>query len=380
MPRRPKRLRARPKPPHSVQQILAWADAFREATGRWPQQDSGPIAGTLLEKWHNVDLALRKGYRGLPGGSSLAQLLAEHRGKRNGKRLPHLSLTQVLAWADAYCARHGRWPRGNSGPIEGAPGETWRAVDMALRDGCRGFPGGTTLRLLLAERRGVRHRGRLPKFDVPTILAWADAHRERTGVWPTVDSGPVAEAPGETWCAVHSALAQGYRGLPGGTTLAALLLEHLGVRPYRRLPPLSEAQVLGWADAYHARTGRWPMTLSGDIPEAPGLTWLAVHLALKAGQRGLPGGTTLARFLVGHGRGRNRKGLPPLTIEAILAWADRHLAETGTWPKATSGPVRGAPGETWMAVQIALQQGRRGLPGGTTLLRLLTGRRGAGRG
>ena len=45
-------------------------------------------------------------------------------------------------------------------------------------------------------------------------------------------SGPVAEAPEETWRAVNMALAQGHRGLPGGSSLSRLLDEsRRGTRP-----------------------------------------------------------------------------------------------------------------------------------------------------
>jgi hypothetical protein len=67
-------------------------------------------------------------------------------------------------------------------------------------------------------------------------------------------------------------------------------------------PPLSEAQILAWADAHHARTGRWPGAHSGPVREAPSLTWLAVNGALYKGLRGLRRGDSLARLLVRHGR------------------------------------------------------------------------------
>jgi hypothetical protein len=67
-------------------------------------------------------------------------------------------------------------------------------------------------------------------------------------------------------------------------------------------PPLSEAQILAWADAFHARTGRWPSAASGPVREAPRLTWLAVNGALTKGLRGLRRGDSLARLLVRHGR------------------------------------------------------------------------------
>ena len=60
-----KRVRLRPL---TVEEILRWADSYRESTGRWPNRHSGPILLTKgLEKWSAVDLALREGLRGLPG-------------------------------------------------------------------------------------------------------------------------------------------------------------------------------------------------------------------------------------------------------------------------------------------------------------------------
>jgi hypothetical protein len=38
------------------------------------------------------------------------------------------------------------------------------------------------------------------------------------------------------------------------------------------------------------------------VREAPGLTWHAINLALYKGLRGLPGGDSLSRLLVRHGR------------------------------------------------------------------------------
>jgi hypothetical protein len=83
--RRPSRRRLRGSRPHiTAAQILAWADAHHRRTGRWPMMASGPVtAGPLGLIWRALDSALRLGFRGLPGGSSLARLLAEHRHVRN---------------------------------------------------------------------------------------------------------------------------------------------------------------------------------------------------------------------------------------------------------------------------------------------------------
>jgi hypothetical protein len=69
---------------------------------------------------------------------------------------------------------------------------------------------------------------------VGTILEWACEHFERTGRWPNLWSGPIAAAPGETWCAADMALKAGRRGLPGGNSLARLLRQWRGSHPAGR--------------------------------------------------------------------------------------------------------------------------------------------------
>ena len=83
------------------------------------------------ETWSTVDQALRKGFRHLQGGSSLARLLARHRGRKNEKDQPALSHKKILAWADQHYQRTGKWPNVNSGDAHGAPGERWDRIDNA---------------------------------------------------------------------------------------------------------------------------------------------------------------------------------------------------------------------------------------------------------
>jgi hypothetical protein len=206
-----------------VPQVLAWADAYHRHRGRWPQKHSGPVAGGGGETWRRIDDALAGGYRGLPGGSSLAQLLAQHRGLRNPGRLPRLTQRQVLAWADAHRRRTGAWPNYACGPVPEAPGETWIGVDIALRQGGRGLAGGSSLARLLARRRGVRNQMDLPRLTEEQVLEWADAHRRRTGEWPNYACGPVPGTGGESWSGVDSALRRGGRGLRGGSSLHRLI-------------------------------------------------------------------------------------------------------------------------------------------------------------
>jgi hypothetical protein len=373
------RLRDAMPRPLTEEQILAWADAHRECTGEWPRVASGPIDAAPGETWANVDAALRSGVRGLTGNSSLPQLLARERGAPNHLDLSPLTDEQVLAWADAHYARTGSWPSRESGPVEGAPGETWQKINGALKAGTRGLAGHFSLPRFLALHRGALNRATRPPLTEKQILEWADSHQRRTGDWPSSKSGPVQEAPGESWGGINGALTRGLRGLSGGSSLTELLAQHRGRRNQKGQPPLTVEQIVAWADAYHERTGEWPKQNSGAIHGMAGETWSVVNTFLITGGRGLPGGSSLPKLLADKRGVRNKQDLPPLTTDHILAWADAHHKRTNEWPAQTSGPIIDSPGDTWKGVQMALVQGLRGLAGGSTLARLLAETRGVRR-
>jgi hypothetical protein len=303
-----------------------------------------------------------------PGGSTV---------RVRQRKIPRLNVDEILAWADDHHATTGSWPTARSGRVRANLNEKWFGVDQSLRRGMRGLPGGESLARLLIRTRGARYRNLPPPLTEEQIVAWAQAHRERTGGWPTAVSGLVEGAPGECWGNITMALLAGRRGLPGGSSLPKLLAERCGRRNNLGLPRLFDEQILAWADAYQGRTGRWPASGSGPVEEAPGETWHGLDQALRDGLRGLPGGSSVARLLAEQRGARNRMSLPRLTVENLLRWADAHKARTGGWPTKTSGPVPEAPGENWNAIYLALRVGVRGLPGGDTLRQLLCRCRGA---
>jgi hypothetical protein len=358
-------------PSLSEDQILAWADAHLGQTGSWPNINSGEVVESPGETWANIDASLRSGGRNLPGNSSLAQLLAAHRGSRHRLSLPRFSVEQILAWADAYFARTGDSPKGESIPIPEAPGETWKAVNMALIKGRRGLPGGSSLAQLLAIERGVRNSSDLSPLTLEQVLEWADAHHICTGEWPNGKMGAIHQVPGETWAGINSALQKGRRGLPGGLTLAQVLAEYRGVRNRKDLPDLTEARILEWADEHHDRTGDWPNVNSGPIVDQPGETWAAVNHALIRGSRGLPTNCSLADLLALRRDVRNVRNPPKFSEKQILAWAVAHKQRTGLWPGVRSGPIHECPDETWRRIDNALIHGLRGLSGGLSLTRLI---------
>lgn len=369
--RRKRKRTSQRKPELSISQILAWADDFYVRIGRWPHAKLGVIPRSLGENWNNVDSALRNGFRGLPGGTTLSRLLSQHRGKRDPTQLPPLTVKQILSWADGCYKSTGRWPHAALSRVADGMNETWKNVDMALRVGYRGLPGGTTLARLLTVHRGKRNPSNLPRFTVRRILAWADAHYRRTGRWPTLSSGPIAEAPGETWLAVNQALSLGCRGFPGGSSLPQMLARKRGKRHLMYLPRLTVKRILAMADQYVRIHGRWPKRNSGPVRIHGGGTWYGINTALIKGCRGLPGGISLAQLLAAKRAVRNQGALPALRKKAILAWASDHFKRTGAWPTRGSGLVYEAPGETWAGINVALNRGYRGLPGGTSLAQLL---------
>jgi hypothetical protein len=221
---------------------------------------------------------------------------------------------------------------------------------------------------------------RKPRLRVARILAWADHHLERTGKYPHAESGPVLAQPSEDWGAINQALLAGLRGLPGKDSLARLLQRERGRRHRLNLPRLTEDGILAWARAHHARTGTWPNQGAGPVVDAPGETWGNIEQSLRRGQRGLPGGDSLARLLgrrLGVRRQPVRARRPALTVDMIRTWAELYYRETGAWP-STDSPPDGLPAEErWKSIDRALREGSRGLPGGSSLARLLADHRDA---
>jgi hypothetical protein len=94
--------------------------------------------------------------RGLPGGSSLAQLLETWRGVRNRGHLPPSTARQIAAWARAHHQRTGELPNATSGSVVDSNGENWGSLQNLLRLGGSGLPGSSSLSQLLTKPWGHR--------------------------------------------------------------------------------------------------------------------------------------------------------------------------------------------------------------------------------
>ena len=350
----------------SIEQILRWADKHKEKKGSWPNESSGQIAYSD-ETWNGISSALAKGGRGLPGNSSLAKLLKEKRGKRNHLSLPRLTIEWILSRADEYKAMTGKWPNTKSGTINGHD-ETWVGVEVALTQGLRGLQKGNSLAKVLYQNRNFKHPLQPVSISIKWILARADEHKKKVGEWPKVKSGKIIGYE-ETWLTVDNILRAGGRALPKKSSLAKLLHNKRGVRNQADLPKLNLQWILSRADEYKESKGNWPNAKSGPIAGTDE-TWGSINAALSMGLRGLAGESSLAKLLAKKRGLRVTANLAALTVDWILARADDHKKLVGKWPKVQSGKILGFE-ETWSSVNACLSEGLRGLPGGTTLAKLL---------
>jgi hypothetical protein len=173
---------------------------------------------------HIAALAYRRAHPGSPEAEAQAHALA-HWGRYVERAVDALAVLETLA-------------EGEGGPAQDEP--------------TRGIPKSP------ATHAGPTARRRRPPLTIEQILSWADAHCARAGAWPTVSTGPVSEALGQSWRYLDYALRYGRRGLPGGDSLARLLDRHRGARP-GSWRPWTEAEdgLLGALPAeVAARTGR----------------------------------------------------------------------------------------------------------------------------
>ena len=351
--------------------ILEWMDSYKKKHGDWPHAKLfESIDESPEDTWPIVDGALNLGSRGLPKNSSLAKLLKEHRGVRHIKELPDLSVEQILKWADDYKKKNAEYPNTRSGKIEGTE-ETWTGINTALIRGTRQLPKDMSLAKVFAKNRGLRVKRALPILTYDQIIEWAKNHHKKTGKWPTAKSGKIIDCPNEKWSDVDGALFRGNRGLQK-TTLANLLASK-GLKEHKhQQKPLTVNQVLGWADAYKKKYGKWPNTKSGKIKEMPQYTWLSIDTYLQNGVRGLPSGSSLAKLLSKERGLRNSRNLPSLSESKIIKWAKDFNKTNGKWPNEKSGEIPNSGGETWRTINKALYRGSRGFNGGSSLNKLFT--------
>lgn len=281
----------------------------------------------------------------------------------------------IIERAKEFFESNGRPPKVRSGPvINGHEGDTWAGYDICLRDGLRGLPGGTSLAKLLTQQCGFVYRLNRPILTEDYILEMAELHKSRTGKWPTQRSGSVFGGhSGDNWALYETLLRKGGRGLPGGNSLARLISSKHPHVHSKNKRPLTESFIVERAIEFKEMNGSYPIVKSGPVHGWNlGDTWDGYDKSLSQGTRGLPGGSSLKKLLSRELGAINHMDRPLLTVEFILSRAKEFISSSGGLPRYVSGEVAGGhPGDTWKAYDEALKHGCRGLPGGSTLSKLL---------
>ncbi len=349
------------QPPLSIKQVLAWADAYKTATGSWPIADSGPIEGTT-DTWNSVDSALRAARRGISHKTSLARVLFRYRGVENIAEKEPLDPQAILKWAKAFYHKFGRWPGVKSKPVRGQKA-SWASIDHCMRSGLRGCQPGGSLAIFLESQLGVVNSQRKPPLRIQWIVHEMKMYRSTHGEWPNIRSGRIAES-NETWGGVELALTRRRRGVKTKTSLADLRQRYLGVVNPRDQSSLTLSWIKTQIRKHFRRTGHWPNTQSGSIPGSSE-TWQKVASALWGGLRGIAVRTTLGN-VVAEINGGPRK----YTVTQVRTWAKEYFASHGKLPSQGSGAI---PGEdvTWQKLDNYLRTGSKGLPKSGSLPQLL---------
>jgi hypothetical protein len=261
----------------------------------------------------------------------------------------------------------GVLPKENSGAIDGLPDERWSSWFKALRNGGRRLKRSTSMNQLYVDAGWM-----LGNLTEEIILEHAQTYYENkkseTGIgkFPTVNSGTIDDLPGEAWKDWESALTQGYRGLPGNSSLRTLYREKGWI-----LGDLTEEIILDHAEKYYKKqeaktgTGILPTRNSGTVDGLLGETWQAWEIALAKAHRNLPEDSSLKKLYIKKGW-----ALGNLTEEIILEYAWGHYKKYNQLPSKNSGHPQGLYGETWNAFDKALTNKRRGLTGKSSLSQL----------
>lgn len=331
-----------PKSSLTEQYILDLGRVHFKTHGVWPNPKAGGPAGDSGENWTALNAALRAGYRGLPGGSSLRKLFEEKKVLWTEEK--------VRGWAEAYFSENGAWPNVNSGQVSESPKHTWKAVSAALWTGAYGLPGGSSLRRFLNS--GINK----DDLSIEEVKKWVSDYIKENGIAPTSNCGSIIGTK-ETWRTVYSAFERKNRGIPH----SASWTEIVG----RKWAQISIEKVKKWAQTYFDLNGKWPSSKSGrdGIDDDSGETWMSIISSLRSGCRGVRKKMSCIKELMTDEVPPGRPG--KLSMELIKTWADAFFAKNGYYPLTRSGPVDEAPGETWRNIEAAMRKGNRGLPKGS---------------
>ena len=362
--------------PVTIAKILELADACYKKYKIWPKKRSGVISSENNLTWNTINNQLLKTEVG-----SLANLLFLERDVHHHLKRNKLTIYQIIEWAKDHFKKTNEWPTYKSGAVLADYSEKWGAINSALQGGHRGLETNETLEALLWREKGVVGTLAGKKLSNKKILDLTKQHFEKTGLYPTSNSDWILEGK-DSWSTISVALNRGFRGLPGGSSLAKLLHAHnlkanLGARKYP-----SKEEIVEAAKEYKTqdKNSKLPTSKSGPFPNPNylDLTWGAINSAIAKGSIEYTKAKTLTDLWVLEFGSRNINNLEDLSEEQILQWCDKYQEDhpNKKFPSNQSVPIVTMGTETFMSIDTAIRENRRGLTGLVSLAHLLFKKRG----
>jgi hypothetical protein len=366
-----------PRPePVTISKILEVADVWYERYESWPKKSSGLISSQENLTWNTINNQLKRTEIG-----SLVNLLFLERDVRHHLKRNKLTIYQIIEWAKDHFEKTNEWPTYKSGKVLAEPSEKWSSIRSNLVHGGRGLPKGLSIEKVLFDELGVIGVRSGKQLTEQRVHSLALMHYEKIGSYPTESSDWILEGK-DSWPAISFALNYGFRGLPGGSSLAKLLQAHnlkanLGEREYP-----SKDEIVDVAKIYQTqdKDNKLPTRESGLFPNPNylDLTWGGINSALVKGLIEDTKAKTLTDLWVQEFGSRNVNNLENLTEEQILRWCDKYQEDhpNKKFPSNQSVPIVTMGTETFMSIDTAIRENRRGLTGLVSLAHLLFKKRG----
>lgn len=283
--------------PISLEDVHAELWDFYQREGDWPSAFSGEIERFGISYKH-LNQYLLVGTRGLPGRSSVyreCEKVAAAKGvsiRAFSRDDSPLTVEMVRDAIRQFNEEHKRFPV--KAEVGMSPlGFTWQTLNFYLRTGYRGLPGGSTLTKEVEEVRKELGLA-FPKPTRPLVLAAIREYREKTGKFPVRTTKGVVPGLGIVWGSLNGQL---LRGVLGEELTLGQLVEEVrasdGFIPGARKDSLSVDAVREAIREFFRTHGVRPNRTT-KLPNSLGMAWSTLQNALKRGDRGLPGGSSLA--------------------------------------------------------------------------------------
>lgn len=206
-----------------------------------------------------------------------------------------LSISQIIIWIKNYNKRFGKFPTSRSGKIENT-NEDWCNINHALNEGHRGLPFGLSLSKLIEKHFTdyINHK-KLSDLTEDKIVNWIKEYKNKYDKYPTYNSGQI-DGTNETWAGVDISLKKSLRKLPKSSLSQLKEKIDISYRNKKKLPKLTEDQIVNWIKEYKDKNGKYPTIASGQI-EGTQETWDKIGHAIYKELRGLKGKSSLVKLM-----------------------------------------------------------------------------------